>query len=231
MTCDLVALRWDATDPHRLARFWAGLPGWTTAADGTTLLPDDDTGVVVRFLPTDAPRTGPNRAHLDLTSSTPEDQRRTVARALDPGARHLDVGQRPEEEHVVLADPEGNAFCVIEPGNAFLADCGRVGALACDGTQAGGYSWSRAPGRPLVWDRDGETAIRSPHGGPEITWGGPPVEPARGRGRLRLDVAPAAGGDQGTDVERLVATRLGDDGGPVEMADPDGGGFRVLPRA
>jgi glyoxalase superfamily protein len=58
-----------------------------------------------------------------------------VARALELGARHLDVGRLPEEGHVVLADPEGNEFCVIEPGNGFLAGCGFIGALACDGSQ------------------------------------------------------------------------------------------------
>ncbi len=74
----------------------------------------------------------------------------------------------------MLADPEGNEFCVIEPGNNFLADCGFIGALACDGSQEVGYFWSEALGWPLVWDQDQETAIRSPHGGPKITWGGPP---------------------------------------------------------
>lgn len=50
-----------------------------------------------------------------------------MATVLRPGAHHLDAGQRPEEEHVVLADPEGNEFCVIEPGNNFLAGCGYLG--------------------------------------------------------------------------------------------------------
>lgn len=59
-----------------------------------------------------------------------------MATALDLGASHLDVGQRPEEEHIVLADPEGSAFCVIEPGNAFLAGCGLLGEIAGDGTGA-----------------------------------------------------------------------------------------------
>ena len=71
----------------------------------------------------------------------------------------------------MLADPEGNEFCVIEPGNEFLADCGFFGALACDGSQEVGYFWSQALGWPLVWDQDQETAIRSPHGGPKITLG------------------------------------------------------------
>ena len=115
-----------------------------------------------------------------------------MARALALGGRHLDVGQLPEEEHVVLADPEGNEFCVIEPGNSFLADCGFIGALSCDGSQATGYFWSEALGWPLVWDQDEETAIRSPHGGPKITWGGPPLNPKTGKDRLHL--APRATG-------------------------------------
>ena len=132
MTSDLVALCFDANDPRGLARFWAGVLGWEMADDphdGVALLPGDDTGFRIRFLPSQEPKAGPNRMHFDLTSTSLEDQQQTVARALGLGARHIDVGQRPEEGHVVLADPEGNEFCVIEPGNSFLADCGFIGAL------------------------------------------------------------------------------------------------------
>jgi len=238
MTSRLVALCIDAGDPRRLADFWAGVLGWRTVEDpdgGVVLRPGDDTGFDLRFLPTEEPKAGPNQAHFDLTSTSLEDQQQTVARALRLGGRHIDVGQRPEEGHVVLADPEGNEFCVIEPGNRFLADCGFVGALACDGTQEVGYFWSRALDWPLVWDQDQETAIRSPHGGPKITWGGPPLNPRTGRNRLRFDLAPPADGDQRTEVDRLVA--LGarrvdagpDEVGRVAMTDPDGNEFGVLP--
>ncbi len=237
MPVDLLALCVAAHDPRRLARFWAGVLGWGERgdpADGVELLPADDTGFVLRFLATDELKTGKNHAHLDLTSASPDDQRRTVARALDLGGRHEDVGQRPEEGHVVLADPEGNEFCVIEAGNGFLADCGFVGALACDGSQAVGYFWSEALGWPLVWDQDEETAIRSPAGGPKITWGGEQPEPRTARRRLHLDLAPRPGDDQQAEVDRLVAlgaTRLGAGHGvpgAVGMADPDGNEFCVL---
>jgi catechol 2,3-dioxygenase-like lactoylglutathione lyase family enzyme len=172
--------------------------------------------------------------HFDLTSTSLDDQQQTVARALGLGARHIDIGQRPEEGHVVLADPEGNEFCVIEPGNNFLADCGFVGAVAGDGSQETGYFWSEALGWPLVWDQDQETAIRSPRGGPKITWGGPPLMPKTAKHRLHFDLAPAADGDQAAEVERLAslgATRI-DIGqgevGWVVMADPDGHEFCVL---
>ncbi|MEW2378080.1 VOC family protein [Micromonospora sp. NPDC047812] len=238
MTCQLFALSFDANQPPRLARFWSGVLGWDLVdepPDGVALLPGDDTGFRLRFLPTERPKVGPNPMHFDLTSASQEDQRRTVARALDLGARHIDVGQRPEEGHVVLADPEGNEFCVIAPGNTFLADCGFVGALACDGSQEVGYFWSEALGWPLVWDQDQETAIRSPLGGPKITWGGPPLNPRTGKQRLHFDLAPPADGDQQTEVDRLLslgATRI-DIGqgevGWVVMADPDGNEFCVLP--
>ena len=233
MTSELRALCIDAIEPLRLARFWAGLLRWTMADDphdGVTLLPSDDTGFRIRFLPTQEPKTGPNQMHFDLTSTSLEDQQQTVARSLELGARHIDVGQRPEERHVVLADPEGNEFCVIEPGNSFLADCGFVGALACDGSQEVGYFWSEVLGWPLVWDQDQETAIRSPRGGPKITWGGPPVRPKTGKNRLYFDLAPPVS-DQRAEVDRLLslgATRIDIGQGEVSwvvMADPDGNEF------
>jgi predicted enzyme related to lactoylglutathione lyase len=236
VTSSLVALCFDANDPLGLARFWAGVLGWEKADDGDAgiaLRPNDDTGFRIRFLPTQAQKVGPNQMHFDLTSTSLADQQQTVATALELGARHIDVGQRPEEGHVVLADPEGNEFCVIEPCNNFLADCGFIGALSCDGSQEVGYFWSEALGWPLVWDQDQETAIRSPHGGPKITWGGPPVNAKTGKNRLHFDLAPPADGDQQAEVDRLVAlgaTRI-DIGqgevGWVVMADPDGNEFCV----
>jgi predicted enzyme related to lactoylglutathione lyase len=236
MTSHLVALCIDANDPLRLARFWAGVLEWEMADDpygGITLLPSDDTGFRIRLLSTEEQKAGRNQMHLDLTSTSLEDQQQTVTRSLELGARHIDVGQRPDEGHVVLADPEGNEFCVIEPGNNFLADSGFIGALGCDGSQDVGYFWSAALGWPLVWDQDEETAIRSPGGGPKITWGGPPLMPKTGKNRLHFDLAPPVDGDQQSEVNRLVslgATRIDIGQGEVSwvvMADPDGNEFCV----
>ena len=237
MTLLLVALVVDALDPRGLGQFWGGVLGRsvTEDAEGAVVLqPLDDTDLRIELVPTAEPKVGPNQVHLDLTSTSPEDQQRTVRRALRLGATHLDVGQRPEEGHVVLADPEGNEFCVIGPGNEFLADCGFLGALAGDGTQEVGYFWSRALGWPLVWDQDQETAIRSPLGGPKLTWGGEPVRPRTVKNRLHLDLAPPAGEDQQAEVDRLVAlgaTPVDIGQGEVSwvvLADPDGNEFCVL---
>src|SRR4051812_12767674 len=81
--------------------------------EGVYLLPDDDTGFRIRFIASDAVKDRPNQMHFDLTSQSLEEQQATVARALELGGRHIDVGQKPDEGHVVLAGPEGDEFCVI----------------------------------------------------------------------------------------------------------------------
>ncbi|MFD9792514.1 VOC family protein [Streptomyces sp. NPDC059070] len=234
MSSRLSAISFEAHQPGRLADFWSGVLGLERADDahgGIALLSGNDAGYRLRFRPSQKQKTAQNRLHFDLTSSSPEDQRETVARALALGAHHADVGQGPDASHVVLADPEGNEFCVIEPGNDFLAGCGLAGALACDGSQAVGYFWSEALGWPLVWDQDEETAIQSPDGGTKITWGGPPRMPDPGKD-LHFDLVPDE--DQEAEVERLLALgakRLGperDGEGAVALADPDGNEFRVL---
>ncbi|MFC7546878.1 VOC family protein [Plantactinospora sp. GCM10030261] len=226
-----LAVTFDAHDPARLARFWADMLDREIIDDaGGVLLPGDDTQVGLRFAPSQAERVEPNHLHLHLTSSGDTDQRETVARALRLGADHLDVGQRPEEGHIVLADPEGNPFCVIEPGNAYLAGCGLLGELACEGSRDVGLFWSAALGWPLVWDQGQETAIQSPHGGTKVAWGGPAEAPRKARNRQRLDLV-LAGDDAEAQVDRLVtlgASRLDTgDNGVVRLADPDGNEFCV----
>lgn len=238
MTARLVALCVHADDPSRLAGFWANTLRWTIgeASDSAVRLvsPEDSFGIVFRLAP--HRKVGRPRIHLDLTTASLDDQRDSVDRVLARGGRHLDIGQGPDEAHVVLADPEGNELCLIEPGNQFLAGCGRLGALSCDGTRAVGCFWSEVLGWPLVWDQDEETAIRAPDGtGALITWGGPPLHPKQGLNHLLLEIAPADGGDQASEVDRLVglgAIRLDLDSatpGAVVLADPDGNELVVLP--
>jgi len=237
MTCQLLAICLDASDPLRLARFWGGVLGWEMAGDardGVTLLPGDDTGFRLRFRRTQEQKSGPDGRHFHLASTSPGDQQQTVARSLGLGAGHIDAGQRPEEGHVVLADPEGNEFCVIEPGSNWLAGCGFLAELTCAGSREAGYFWSEALGWPLVWDQGLQTAIRSPRGGPKISWDGAWLMPRTGKTRLHFDLAPPVHGDRQEEAGRLVslgATRIDAGQGEVSrvvMADPDGREFRVL---
>ena len=222
-----LAVSFDAHDPARLADFWATLLGRRVVDDDRgALVTGSDNQVDLRFVAAATARTGPNRMHLHLTSDSAAGQQDTITTALELGARRIDVGQLPEEGHEVLADPEGNELCVIGPGSSFLAGCGFLGEVACDGSRQVGLFWAEALGWPLVWDQDEETAVQSPQGGTKVAWGGPPVAPKAGRNRQRLDLTVDR--DLTAEVDRLLAlgaTRLHGDGDAVELADPDGNEF------
>jgi catechol 2,3-dioxygenase-like lactoylglutathione lyase family enzyme len=236
MRSQLLAVAFEANDPAGPAGFWAGLLGREIVEDaGGLLLPGGDTQLGLRFVPGRSGRVGRNRMHLHLTSADLDDQRRTVDTAVRLGGHHVDVGQRPEDGHVVLADPAGYEFCVIEPDNGYLAGCGPLGEITCVGTRRVGLFWSEALGWPLVWDRGAQTAIQSPRGGSKVawdTWDDTPATPEGEPNRQRFELLPADG-DQQAAVDALVslgAARLdtGDDG-TVVLADPDGNDFCVRP--
>jgi hypothetical protein len=237
MPSRLVAVDFDAHDPASVARFWGSvLDRPTEQLASGFLLAGDATQVGLRFVPSASVKTLPNRIHLHLTSTDEADMQRVVDDALRLGAHHLDVGQLPEEGHVVLADPEGNELCVIPPGSSFLAGTGFLGELACDGSRAVGVFWSAALGWPLVWDQDEETAVQSPLGGTKVAWGGPPSAPKPSTNRQRLLLQPVD--EHESEVARLLslgATRVDDwdtsgiEGGGTTLADPDGNELRLLP--
>jgi hypothetical protein len=222
----LEAVTFEVADAPAVSAFWARLLERDVLAEaGGALVEGDETQVGLRFLTSDREQVGPRRLHLHLTSSSLEDQRRTVEMALRLGGRHVYVGQGPDADFVVLADPGGNALCVIWPGNRFLAGTGYLGEVTCDGSRDVGLFWRDALDWPLVWDEDGETAVQSPIGGTKISWGGPPVDPKQGRNRQRFDLVTT---DPRREAERLVslgATLIADLADGVEMADPDGNEF------
>ncbi len=230
MPSSLVAVALDVEDPEAVGSFWGGLLDRRVVHEaGGALLPAVGTQVGLRF--TAASTEQPDRTwlHLHLTSTSVADQQRIVAKALRLGGRHLDVGQLPDEDHVVLGDPAGNAFCVIEPGNGFLAGCGPLGEVTCEGSRDVGLFWRDALGWSLVWDHDQETAIQSAAGGTKISWGGPPASPKRTRNRQRFDLVALDPRREGERLVALGATRLGVPNGKIELADPDGNEFSVRP--
>jgi len=235
----LTSLCFDANDPSRLARFWAAALNWQIQDDETheavTMKSTDGTRFLIDFLRVPEPKVGKNRIHLDLVSESVEDQTEWVSRFIALGANRVDIGQPKDAKHVVLADPEGNEFCVVLRSE-FLATTGLVGAVVFEpGNPVAGHFWSEAIGWPLVYEQDGNTAIRAPDGrGPFITFGPPSSEEKTSKNRLHLDVAPPRDGDQDEEVERLIslgAARVDIGQGDVSwvvMADPDGNEFCVL---
>jgi predicted enzyme related to lactoylglutathione lyase len=237
MATRLANLCFDANDPARLARFWASALDWE-ASDHTDdvieVLPTDDTRLTLDFALVPEPKTSKNPIHLDLVSESIEHQREIVDRYLQLGARHVDIGQGSDADHVVLGDPEGNEFCIVVRGE-FLADTDFIGAVVFEpANPATGHFWGEAIGWPVVYDQDGDVAIRAPDGrGPFITFG-PPEVAKSGKNRLHLDLAPHADEDQATEVDRLIAlgaSRIDIGQGDVPwvvLADPDGNEFCVL---
>ena len=113
----------DASDAARLAAFWSEVLGWVAvphgdgdwwvtmpAADGTG--DPERPGPVLTFLAVPEPKSVKNRIHLDLNPSG-SDQATELERLLGLGARRVDVGQG-DAPWIVLADPEGNEFCLLE---------------------------------------------------------------------------------------------------------------------
>jgi Glyoxalase-like domain len=227
----LEAVTFDVADATAVAAFWAGLLDREVLTEpGGALVPGSKTQVGLRFVTSDTEQVGRRRLHLHLTSNSLEHQQRTVENALRLGGRHIDVGQEPDADFVVLADPGGNELCVIEPGNRYLAGTGHLGEVTCDGTRDVGLFWRDALGWPLVWDENEQTADQSPFGGTKISWdswGGPPIKPRNARNRQRFDLVTA---DPTSEAERLVslgATRLADLADGVELTDPDSNEFRL----
>jgi len=102
----------DAEDPARLARWWAEALGYRIVheeAGEVEIRRDQDTRPGLLFTVAPDGKKVKNRLHLDLR---PADQEAEVERLVDMGARPVDIGQH-DVSWVVLADPEGNEFCVL----------------------------------------------------------------------------------------------------------------------
>jgi len=131
-----MSLRWysvviDCHDVASQARWWADVLDWRIffeADDEVVILPRHMTTEAVRsmswdeigpgliFVPVPEDKTVKNRLHLDLAPQLADDQEAMVESLLAKGAARADVGQNPDEiTWVVLADPEGNEFCVLSP--------------------------------------------------------------------------------------------------------------------
>jgi hypothetical protein len=104
-----------ALDPPRIAEFWRSVLGWDVLqadATGTDIGPADGYGPRIEIGRVSDPKTVKNRIHLDLRADGVS-QNEELQRLLDLGASRIDVGQPPDATWVVLADPEGNEFCLL----------------------------------------------------------------------------------------------------------------------
>lgn len=238
----------DAREPAFLARWWADALGWVIVfedpkgeevnvaaevrGDGSHPYPE------LSFFRIEHPEEGQEKIHLDLNSHSEQEQVQIVERLLAQGATYRDVGQAADAAFRVLADPEGNSLCVLEPRpeTAHLGSLAGFTLAAHDAHRLRGL-WLAASGWRLRSEDPGYVVLVPPcHDGANFEIISRPTMPEDTRkNRVHVDVAPSADQDQGEVVallERLGATRTdvgqrGDESWVV-LADQEGNELCVL---
>jgi len=232
----------NARDDIALGRFWAEALGWGMdheAPGVTNLVPEgivypDPVAVCVDVLRVPEPKTVKNRVHIDLATGSAAHQAELVARLLDLGATLADVGQG-DVPWIVMADPEGNEFCVLEP-RPMYRDTGPVAAIVvdCADPRAMARFWGTATDWIPYVVKDHQAALRSAAGvGPYLEFLRTP-DAKTVKNRTHLDLCPYPGDDQAAEAARLrtlgaADVDLGQGDVPwTVMADPEGNEFCVL---
>lgn len=237
----LVQVSIKAADDAALGRFWAQALGWGLSSEGpgvTNVVPHDlvwpdPSAVCVDVVSVPDPETVRYRVHLDLASTSLDHQADLVARLQDLGASPADVGQG-DVPWTVLADPEGNVFCVLEPRETYR-DAGPIAAVVveCVEPRAMAGFWGQALDWIVHEVADDYAVLRSSAGvGPYLEFLRVPTPSVWTR--LHLDVKPYPADDQAAEVARLhgLGATVADVGQGAAswtvLADPEGNEFCVL---
>jgi predicted enzyme related to lactoylglutathione lyase len=244
MPTRLHSVVFDAADPSALARFWATATGWPITYEEPDEVvvepPEDDGGTPTEpglplvFGLVDDPKVSKNRVHIDLNSRSVDEQREIVERLLAHGAEPADIGQ-VDVRWVVLADPEGNELCVLDPRDDYTR-AGAVAAIVLDTPDPRTLAafWTETSGWTIVGQGDNYAALARPDGiGPRLELI-QVTDPKVAKNRVHLDVAPFAGDDHAAEVSRIrdLGATPADVGQGEQtwavLADPDGNEFCVL---
>lgn len=232
-----------ALDPPAVGRFWAEALGWRAHAPGATtyvgpggdLVWPDPVTVGIDVVPVPEPKTATkNRVHLDLATTSAAHRTALVARLTALGAAPADVGQG-DVPWTVLADPEGNEFCVLEPRDVYR-DAGPIAAVVvdCADPRAMARFWGEATDWTVREVTDDQAVLRSAADtGPYLEFLRVPA-PKTVPDRVHLDLLPYPGDDKEAEAARLRALGAADlDLGQGDvpwtcLTDPEGHEFCVL---
>ncbi|POM22574.1 Glyoxalase-like domain protein [Actinomadura rubteroloni] len=242
MATRLVQIAMDARDDAALGRFWADALGWEISSEGpgvTNLEPvgfdyPDPAALCIDIIVVPEAKTVKNRVHVDLATTSAAHQAELVARLREFGATPADIGQG-DVPWTVLADPEGNEFCVLEP-RPLYEDTGPIAAVVvdCADPRAVARFWDDAMDWTLHEATDDLARLRSAKGvGPYLEFVRTP-DAKTVKNRVHLDVRPYPGDDQAAEAARLrtfgaTDVDLGQGDVPwTVLADPEGNEFCVL---
>ncbi|RMI44314.1 VOC family protein [Streptomyces triticirhizae] len=234
-----------ALDEEAVGRFWAAALGWELSSEapgvanvepGGDYVWPDPAALVVDVVRVPEPKSPTkNRVHLDLATTSLAHQAELVERLRGLGATPADVGQGDDVPWVVLADPEGNEFCVLEPREVYR-DTGPIAAVVvdCADPRAMARFWDGATEWTPGEVTDQQASLRSSTGlGPYLEFLRKP-EGKTVPDRVHIDLLPYPDDDMGAEVARLrdlgaVDIDLGQGDVPWRcLSDPDGHEFCVL---
>jgi predicted enzyme related to lactoylglutathione lyase len=242
MAARLVQVTMKALDHGHLGGFWAEALGWEMSSEGpgvTNLEPEgfaypDPVAVCVDLVESAEPKTVKNRVHLDLAGTSAAHQAELVARLRGLGATLADVGQG-DVPWVVMADPEGNEFCVLDWHDS-VRETGPIASVVvdCADPRAMVRFWGEAMDWVVHKVTDDNAVLRSAKGvGPYLQFLRTP-DVKVGWNRVHLDLRPYPGDDLEAEAARLrslgaTAIDLGQSDIPwLVLADPEGNEFCLL---
>jgi len=241
MTLRLGQIAVNGQDESAVGRFWAEALGWSVSSEepGVTNVEPagfaypDPVAVCIDILAVPEPKTVKNRVHIDLATTSVAHQVGLVARLQALGATSADVGQG-DVPWTVMADPEGNEFCVLD---SHYQDTGPIAAVVADcmDPRAMARFWGEAMDWTLHQVNDDHAVLRSAQGvGPYLEFLRTP-DTKTVKNRVHLDLRPYPGDDQAAEVARLRALGAtdidvgqGDDVSWTCLADPEGNEFDFL---
>ncbi|MER5204759.1 VOC family protein [Streptomyces sp. NPDC002825] len=242
MATRLVQINMKAQDDALLGRFWAEALGWEVDSEApgvTNLEPGgftypDPVAVCIDLVLSPEPKTVKNRVHLDLATDSAAHHAELVARLQDLGATLADVGQG-DVPWTVMADPEGNEFCVLEPRPVYRGT-GPIAAVVVDCTDP--RAMARFWGEAMDWTvhevTDSQATLRSSKGvGPYLEFLRTP-DTKQVWNRVHLDVRPYPGDDMAAEEARLRSLGASDPGIDQSalswrvLTDPEGNEFCLL---
>ncbi|MCI4064398.1 VOC family protein [Micromonospora sp. R77] len=239
MATRLVQINMKARNDSALGSFWAAALGWEVSSEEpgvTNLEPPgfvypDPVAVCIDLVVSAEPKTGKNRVHVDLATTSAAHHAELVGRLTELGATPADVGQG-DVPWTVLADPEGNEFCVLDWHDP-VRDTGPIASVVvdCADPRAMARFWGEATDWTVHKVTDDNAVLRSAKGvGPYLQFLRTP-DVKTGWNRVHLDVRPYPGDDVADEVARLRA--LG--ATPVDLdvpwkvlRDPEGNEFCLL---
>ncbi|MGA4686134.1 VOC family protein [Micromonospora sp. AB353] len=242
MATRLVQINMKAHDEVALGGFWAKVLGWGISSEApgvTNLEPEDLTypdprALYIDLVVSTEPKTAKNRVHVDLATTSAVHHAELVARLTALGATPADIGQG-DVPWTVLADPEGNEFCVREP-NPRHADTGPIAEVVVDCADPRGMAdfWGRATDWTVHEVTDRQAVLRSAQGvGPYLRFART-ADAKTGWNRVHLDVCPYPSDDLDAETARLRSLGATDaDLGGADipwrvLVDPEGNEFCVL---